>query len=237
MGCEPTINDWCCTGTCPPDLTDVEKQAALDAALETVSHLISPRFVRCETHVFRPCLPNCGCTNICGCAESTRITVPFPLLSGEQILATWVDGVRTVAGMWRTRIDGNHTIISPVDIGSGRFTPPARQNLDLAYTQSGTWGIEIATSSVPPLVAQLILGIACEIGSWCRTGKCDLPAGTVSITEQGVTVTLDRTQLFSDSRVPILREIGSIIQVYGVLPVAYAGLLDMETHGVWDQLI
>lgn len=162
--------------------------------------------------------------------------VPYPILSGEQITATWVNGVRTVAGMWRTHIDGNHTIISPVDTGGGRFAVPAAQNLDLAYTQPGTWGIEIQTSTVPPLVAQLMLGMACEIAQWCQAGKCELPAGAVSVTEQGVTVSLDKSTLFSDSRVPIIRELASVISIYSAVTAPYAGLLDMAEHGVWDRL-
>lgn len=127
-----------------------------------------------------------GCTELVSCGALSRAKLAgYPV---TEILEVTIDGVvvdpdgyRLDKYMWLTRL------ADPVTLAP-RFWPSC-QRLDLDLGQPGTWGVTFMFGYAPPLAGvRAAAELACQIYKACNGESCDLPAGTVQIDRQGMSI-------------------------------------------------
>lgn len=128
----------------------------------------------------------------CGCVPLDRIDLAgYPVrdiveikISGEVLPEFDID---TGARNWRLDKRRFLTRMANADGEAQRW--PACQRLDEDDTEHGTFSVTYGYGADPPLFGELAAAqVACEIYKSTTGNQCDLPAGTVRITRNGVTI-------------------------------------------------
>lgn len=241
--CLPSIEEICLP-PCNQPPTVEELECALRAAAEFVGDLLAgaggaPAW-DCEGWVYRPCTDSCTCDCVCpnSCDPLGVTVVPLVWELGP-LVAVWVDGVRHTVDepgyMFRVLRHLDRLVVTPVDTGAGLFTPPTANGPNLYHTLPGTWGFEFG-GWIPQMVRRLIIGVASELIKPVCGAPCELAAGAVSISEDGVTVSVDRTKFFAASQIPIVGELSNLIALYGGRGgPRFAGGWGLPAGGWWDR--
>lgn len=123
---------------------------------------------------------SCGvCGDDCSCSHLSKVVVPGPVYSVEEILIDGqpipLDGVR---------VDDYRVIVSEnIDL-------PTCQDMSRVPTAPDTWQIRYTRGSPVPVGGQIAAGIlACEFyKAACNDASCQLPQRLQTITRQGVTI-------------------------------------------------
>lgn len=207
--CEPWT-DAAAAAECCPDLAtsdlDVLDQAAQEAS-EILYQLSGQRFPGLCERTVRPCSRTCTCFQVlsrghivgwdggawswgpggrCGCRPlSTIVLTGSPV---REILSVEIDGEVLDAADYR--LDRGRNLVR---LGDGRW--PACQNMG-ADSGAGTFFVTYLYGRDAPLAGvSAATQLACELAKACGGGSgggsggdCELPAGTVRITRQGLTV-------------------------------------------------
>jgi hypothetical protein len=122
----------------------------------------------------------------CGCIPLDRINLAgYPV---REIIEVKIDGI-VVPEAFNWRLDKRRYLTRMADANGNAQRFPACQRLDMEDTEVGTFAVTYAYGDDPPLLGSLAAAqIACEIYSGSTGGECALPAGTIRVTRQGVTV-------------------------------------------------
>jgi hypothetical protein len=122
----------------------------------------------------------------CGCIPLDRIDLAgYPV---REILEVKIDGV-VVPAQDNWRLDKRRFLTRMADADGNPQYWPACQRLDEDDTEVGTFAVTYAYGQDPPLLGQMAAAqIGCEIYRDRIGEECKLPAGTVRVTRQGVTI-------------------------------------------------
>ncbi len=170
----------------------------------------------CERTV-RPCVPGCGCwptrewawgawdpwygwwggsglsgdsgsgRGCCGCLSEVKLA-GYPVRAVTEVL---IDGATIAAENYR--LDQNKYLVYMNDAdGKPQFWPSC-QNLARDDTEQGTFAVTYDYGADPPELGLLAaIQMACQIAAAASGGECALPAGTVRVARQGITVDMER---------------------------------------------
>ena len=122
----------------------------------------------------------------CGCIPLDRINLAgYPV---REVLEVKIDGV-VVPETNNWRLDNHRFLTRMADANGNAQRWPACQRMDENDTEVGTFSVSYAYGNDPPLLGSLAAAqIACEIYRGSTGADCALPAGTIRVTRQGVTV-------------------------------------------------
>lgn len=122
----------------------------------------------------------------CGCAPLDRINLAgYPV---REIIEVKIDGV-VVPETNNWRLDKRRFLTRMADADGNAQRWPACQRMDMDDTQPGTFSVKYAYGQDPPLMGAMAAAkVACELYNGINGGECELPAGTIQITRQGVTI-------------------------------------------------
>lgn len=174
--------DWFDAADLDCDAADLAATAVdflVDVAQEWMYAATGSQFSgECEA-TLRPVLP-CACTWRCDCGWrriDLSVWVPAPITLVEVV----VDGV----------VDTDWQIVND------RFLMPLNdrdwpvQDLDVT-TGDGVWTVEVTYGEAPPNpVLWAGKELACQLVRKATTGECDLPDNATSVSDNGVTISLD----------------------------------------------
>jgi len=180
--------DLSCCCTLPDDVDpDGELVLMLKAAAVQIMIEATCRIYTCGVQRVRPCV-NCSCGFTClGLCEYRYIDLTMwgrgPV---QRVTAVVVDGVAVpTTDYW---IEGNRLI--PLRGGALWCWP--NQDRNLPVTDEGTWYVEYVSGKKPPeIVVQGAVDLTCQLVKWCTNQPCDLPANAVSVSREGVTISLE----------------------------------------------
>lgn len=197
------------------NLTDCDNPSIFDGAAEIASELLFQFSLRrypglCETTA-RPCRTGCGCPwqvlsrghiiwnpmNIlplygwwcddtaCGCTPLSRV-----LLAGyvQEIIEVLIDG--EVVDPDTYRVDQHRWLVRTRPSADDQVNVwPGCQAMDLPDTEEGTWSVTYTYGkTIPADGVNAARELACEIAKACNGEDCALPANTVQVARQGITV-------------------------------------------------
>ncbi len=218
--CQPWCDAEQILACCNANLgTDVDLEQAAQLASDLLFEISGHRFPGiCETTV-RPCASNRSCWadwvppfhwpyqwfdgpwgpgvgpwtwsagRDCSCAPLSKIRLAgYPV---REILGVSIDGV--VLDPWEYELRQDRYLIRMADADGNPKRWPACQRMDIDEGV-GTFFVNYDYGLAPPLAGELAAAqLGCQIAEACGTGECELPAGTVRVTRQGLTI--DATQL------------------------------------------
>lgn len=127
-----------------------------------------------------------GCEEVGTCGALSRAKLAgYPVTEVTEVVIDGevIDpaGYRLDKYMWLTRL------ADPVT-GASRFWPGC-QRLDLDLGEPGTWGVTFNFGVAPPLIGvRAAAELACQVYKACSGQECQLPAGTVQIDRQGLSI-------------------------------------------------
>lgn len=160
------------------------------AAIDSVHRLTCERFNLCQATV-RPCLEVvCGCEVVCldGCRWShVRLDVPQRLHSVTRV---WqgLGGVKVPYSSNAWRLDYPYYLTPMGTLDSEGW--PA-QDLNLPDGATGTWGVDILVGEAPPEdVLAAAADVACQALRHCLHKPCDVPSNAISVSRDGVSISL-----------------------------------------------
>lgn len=208
---------WSLPVGCYDDLPSEEDGAAYliwlgmqAAAIDVMDRVTHRRWSGPCRYEVRPCTQECrGCRRLsCSCRwdrlDLGRL-LPRSLVGIVQIL---VDGEDVPTTDWR--ID-NGRYLTP--IRDGLLWPWPRQDLNLLAGDDDTWYIDAVAGNHPnQMVLQGTADLAYQLWSLCQGRACDVPTNAVSITREGVTVSLEAGMI---RQVPLA---ATIQDLYGKRP-------------------
>jgi hypothetical protein len=189
---------WVDPDTIPDCCTDLGTNADLGMAAWVASDLLYEMSGRryggvCETTV-RPCAETRSCfvppltyTRGCSCRPLSSVRLAgYPV---REIVEVMIDG--DVIDPSEYRLDRDRELVAQYD---RRW--PRCQNLHLPPGDPGTWTVTYRHGLAPPPAGVLAAQeLACQIAkASCSNGDgglvddCELPAGTVRVTRQGITI-------------------------------------------------
>lgn len=211
-------------GPCIPWITADDVAAACDAldgsdpsvydaaalsASETLFQLSGRQFTgECGPVTVRPCDPTARCgPSPCGCCWTSRVKLAGVV---RQIAEVKIDGTALDAGEYR--VDQRRWLVRLADADGRRQRWPACQRLDLADTEDRTFAVTYTYGVDPPQAGlDAAAELACNLAAAAGGGECDLPAGTVRVTRQGITIDLER---FLEKGVTGLRLVDVFLQAF-----------------------
>ena len=177
----------------PWDLDAGQIDEVIDAASDWLYEHTSGQFTGpCEL-IWRPVDPHCsswaGTGMWCGCARPSTVFLPFgPVQSIEAV----VEGTTTLVR------DVDYRLIAPNRlVRVGRAWPACNDPRVLPNVDArGSWYVRYTYGNpIPPLGKFAAIALAADFAKATGgTGKCALPAGTVSVSGMGITVNLDAEQ-------------------------------------------
>lgn len=187
----------CCSSSITTDTTTLDW--ALQQASELLYRLSGYRYGGVCTTTVRPCASHLSCwvpgrwdwhAADCGCVRLSKIRLAgYPVRSVTGVL---IDGVTVDPSEYR--LDYDRELVRLADANGKPQTWPTCQRLDIA-SGDGTFFVTYTHGENPPLSGvQAAAQLACEIAKQCPgassdiSGECALPAGTVRIARQGITI-------------------------------------------------
>jgi hypothetical protein len=120
----------------------------------------------------------CGCSTDCSCGPICEVRLPGPVTEVAEV---------NVGGTVITdvKVQGNNLVYT----GTDDCPFPSCQNLAAAVGEPDTFSVTYYNSYRPDGMAAYAAGImAVEYGKACTGSKCRLPAGTTSVTRQGLSI-------------------------------------------------
>lgn len=191
---------WVLPTGCYDDLPDADDGAPWliwlgmqAAAIDVMDRITHRRWSGPCRYEVRPCITECrGCVRrSCSC-NWTRLDLGRLLpreLRGIVEIRLGCDGECDAVPANEWRIDNNRYLTPMRD---GALWPWPRQDLNLPAGDPGTWWI-IAVAGREPgqAVLQATGDLAYQLWRLCNGESCDVPANAVSITREGVTVSLE----------------------------------------------
>lgn len=122
----------------------------------------------------------------CGCIPLDRIELSgYPV---REILDVKIDGV-SVPAQDNWRLDKRRFLTRIANASGNAQRWPSCQRLDFDDTEPGTFSITYSYGQDPPMLGQLAAAqLACELYKSHQGQDCQLPAGTVRVTRQGVAI-------------------------------------------------
>jgi hypothetical protein len=186
----------CCSDAITTDATTTEW--ALQQASEMLYRLSGFTYPGVCTATVRPCSSYLSCWGEvggwhaadCGCSRLSKVRLAgYPVVSIGSVL---IDG--EVVDPSEYRIDRQRELVRLVDAEGRLQSWPSCQRLELSEGV-GTFFVTYDYGMNPPLSGvQAAAQLACEIAKQCpaanggSVGECVLPAGTVRIARQGITI-------------------------------------------------
>lgn len=214
--CELWISGSDLAGFCGISSPDIDKMDTAAALATQFLYMWSGRIYsgRCQRTV-RPCRRGCGCFDSipgvgwwwggeawagygpgswwpgyqpslieCGCSRQDRIRLPYP---ARAVTAVRIDGVALPANDYR--IDNRKWLVRLSNATGPAW--PGCQDLSLPAGATGTFEIDVAYGSRPPLAGvQAAYALGCQLYKLDTTGTCDIPANATQVIRQGVTISL-----------------------------------------------
>ncbi len=202
--CQPWTDTTSILNCCDADFnTDVDLTGAAQLASDLLYELSGHRFPGiCEATV-RPCASNVSCWHPwneswyagrdCSCQPLSKIKLAgYP---AREIVEVSIDGELIDPAEYR--LDRNLWLVRLADADGNPQRWPACQRMDVDQG-IGTFFVLYDYGLEPPLAgAAAATQLACQIARACPGGgledDCELPAGTVRVTRQGLTI--DASQL------------------------------------------
>ena len=122
----------------------------------------------------------------CDCVPLDRINLAgYPV---REIIEVKIDGV-VVPEAFNWRLDKRRYLTRMADVNGNSQRWPACQHRDMDDTEVGTFAVKYAYGQDPPLLGSLAAAqVACEIYRGNNGEDCALPAGTIRVTRQGITI-------------------------------------------------
>lgn len=150
----------------------------------------------------------------CGCRPLSQILLPgYPISAVAEVKIDGVvidsDGYRLDRKRWLTRM-------ADAD-GKARLWPSC-QRQDLPDTEPGTFSITYTSGADPPdSGVEAAKQLACELYKACpnTAGECKLPAGTVRVIRQGITVERQTISTFLRNAQTGLVLVDAFLAAYG----------------------
>ncbi len=185
----------CCEMDITTDATTTEW--ALQQASEMLYRLSGYEYPGICTATVRPCSSYLSCwapgawyAGDCGCARLSKIRLAGYPVAG--ITSVLIDG--EVVPPSEYRVDRGRELVRLADADGQMQSWPTCQRLELS-SGIGTFFVTYDYGQNPPLSGvQAAAQLACQIAQQCpgaaggETGECALPAGTVRIARQGITI-------------------------------------------------
>lgn len=185
----------CCTGDFG---TDIDLDAAALAASDLLFELSGHRFPGLCEAVVRPCTSTASCWNPrfwdwhagrdCSCRPLSKIRLAgYPV---REITEVSIDGEILDPAEYDLR--RNFELVRMADADGNAQRWPACQRMDIDEGV-GTFFVHMRYGLEPPIAGTMAAAqLACEIAKACPGSgsleDCDLPAGTVRVTRQGLTI-------------------------------------------------
>jgi len=187
---------------CCADLTDTDgavMEWAIQQASDLLYHLSGDRFPGVCSAVVRPCANYVSCwypsmvgwtTRDGGCRRLSMIRLAgYPVVAITEVT---IDGVIVPPSEYR--VDRGRELIRLADANGNYQAWPGCQRLDL-QSGEGTFFVSYTYGQNPPVSGVAAAAqLACAIAKQCPGSNgqiaedCDLPAGVVRVTRQGVTI-------------------------------------------------
>lgn len=142
----------------------------------------------CGPVTVRPCDPRAACCGggPCGCCRTSRVKLGGSVRQVTEIL---VDGAEITDGLWR--VDQRKWLVRLADEDGRPQVWPACQRLDLDTSEDHTFAVTYSYGvDAPQSGLDAAVELACQLAAFQSGGECDLPAGTVQVTRQGITIDL-----------------------------------------------
>lgn len=128
----------------------------------------------------------------CGCVPLDRILLAgYPV---REILTVKIDGVvlpefDMATGTRNWRLDKRRYLVRMANSDGEAQRWPACQRMDEDDTEPGTFSVEYAYGQDPPMLGALAAAqVGCEFYRAANGDECSLPAGTVRIQRNGITI-------------------------------------------------
>ncbi len=195
--CEPWTDSAAILACCGAEFgTDVDLDTAALIASDLLYELSGHRFPGiCDT-VVRPCTSNLSCwipghtwhARDCSCSPLSKIRLAgYPV---REITEVSIDGV--IIDPAEYRLDLDRYLVRLADTDGNPQHWPSCQRLDIDQGE-GTFFAHYRYGLDPPVAGIAAAGqLACQIAQACPgsglEADCELPAGTVRVTRQGITV-------------------------------------------------
>lgn len=186
----------CCADIITTDETTLEW--SLQQSSELLYRLSGYEYPGVCSATVRPCSSYLSCwtpglwhASDCGCSRLSKIRLAgYPVV---EITEVTIDGA--VIDPSEYRVDRGRELVRLVDANGKSQTWPSCQALDVADDALGSFTVKYSYGQNPPLSGvQAAAQLACEIAKQCPgasgalTEECALPAGTVRIARQGITI-------------------------------------------------
>jgi hypothetical protein len=122
----------------------------------------------------------CGrCRGGCGCNDADELLLPAATTSIVEVV---VDGVVVPADAYVLWAGDGRAVLTRTD--GERW--PLCQDWTVPVSGEGAWSIQAVIGTPPPASgAWAVAQLSAEYAKWCETGRCALPAYTVSTSRQG----------------------------------------------------
>jgi hypothetical protein len=182
-----------CCDDAPDDLEDPVWLGMQAAGIEVVDRLSHRRFGGPCMYEVRPCPPTCcNCARAACCCGWERLNLqtwlPRRLRAIDKIVVNCAafDGEVPEDEYWLA----NGRYLTPKRGGSLWPWPP--QDLNTVPGDPGTWYIWAVAGDGPnQAILQAAAEVACQLWDVCNGRPCDVPTNAVSVSRDGVTVTLE----------------------------------------------
>lgn len=238
--------------------TDVPLDLFASEATALLFALSGERFTGVCERTVRPCPGSCGCwgadplaryigTSVggdlfgldgywhmgghrSGCRPLSTVKLAgYPV---QEILEVQIDGA--VIDPSGYRLEKGRNLVRLADADGNRQRWPGCQRLDLPAGDPGTFTVTYTYGQAPPLPAlEAAKQLACQLALACPDpnggdGECELPAGTVQLIRQGITVNVQTLGLFLTQGQTGLAHVDAFLATYGGRPRRPAVLLSPD---------
>lgn len=225
--------------------TDVDLDVAAEAASEVLYELSGHVYTGvCEATV-RPCSSLVSCwvpysdawtATDCSCVRQSRIRLAgYPV---REILEVMIDGEVIDPSEYELRFNRELYRMADADGVSQRW--PGCQRMDLPLGEVGTFSVVYEYGLDAPVLGQSAAAqLACAIAKACpnsgaASGDCEIPAGTVRVARQGITIDTQALGLWLlgslRTGMPL---VDSFLSVYGGRPRQRRAALMVPEQDPW----
>ena len=186
-----------CCSDAPVELEDPVWLGMQAAAIEAIDRVTHRRYGGPCLFEVRPCPPDCcRCQRIVCCCGWDRMNLQQFVGRKVRAIASITVNCQAFDGEVDPadyRLD-NQRYLTPIRGGALWPWPP--QDLNTAAGDDGTWYIHLVAGNSPnQLILQAAADVACSLWGICQGRACDVPTNAVSISREGVTITLESGML------------------------------------------
>lgn len=231
--CEPWITGADLAGCCTISTELVLEEQAAEQATDLLFNLSGQRFTGLCERTVRPCPQGCTCWGRPGlygppgydlgrgafvgrCPQLSTVKLSgYPV---REIVQVTIDGVTIDAAEYR--LDRFQDLVRLDDADGNRQFWPGCQNFGIDEG-AGTFFVTYLAGLDPPSTGLAAASqLACQLLHACPdaagdTGDCDLPAGTVRVTRQGLTIEAQTLGLYLASGQTGLAHVDAFLAAWG----------------------